>query len=86
MKKIQAASLATALCMVCALSACGETNYQFDVPSYDEDMEITIGVWNGSHFDLSETPSKIPTKRLTWEKTNRETRCTSDGGIFMEES
>ena len=55
MKKIQAASLATALCMVCALSACGETNYQFDVPSYDEDMEITIGVWNGSHFDLSET-------------------------------
>ena len=55
MKKKRGVSLTIALCMVCALSACGETNYKFDKPSYDEDTEITIGVWNGSHYDLSET-------------------------------
>ncbi len=54
MKKKISIGLAIMLGMI-GLSACNmEGNYQFDVPSYDEDAAITIGVWNGSHFDLSE--------------------------------
>ena len=56
MKKKISVGLATILATAVGLSACNiwATNYQFDVPSYDEDTAITIGVWNGSHFDLSE--------------------------------
>ena len=54
MKKKISVGLATILATAIGLSACGTKNYQFDVPSYDEDTAITIGVWNGSHFDLSE--------------------------------
>ena len=55
MKKKISVGLATILATAIGLSACNMgKNYQFDVPSYDEDTAITIGVWNGSHFDLSE--------------------------------
>lgn len=55
MKKKTAIALAAVLLTSLGLASCGEKNYQFDPPSYDEDTAITIGVWNGSHFDLSET-------------------------------
>lgn len=56
MKKKISIGLTTILAMVCSLSACniGGGNYQFDIPTYDDDNAITIGVWNGSHYDLSE--------------------------------
>lgn len=56
LKKKISLMLALTIVLSFVLSACsGEGNYQFDVPSYDEDMAINIGVWNGSHYDLSET-------------------------------
>ena len=54
MKKKISVGLALLLGVI-GLSACNQQKtYQFDVPTYDEDAAITIGVWNGSHFDLSE--------------------------------
>ena len=54
MKKKISVGLAILLAAI-GLSACEQnTTYEFDVPTYDEDAAITIGVWNGSHFDLSE--------------------------------
>ena len=54
MKKKISVGLALLLGVI-GLSACDkQTTYEFDVPTYDEDAAITIGVWNGSHFDLSE--------------------------------
>ncbi len=54
MKKKISVGLAILLGVI-GLSACDkQEKYQFDVPTYDEDSAITIGVWNGSHFDLSE--------------------------------
>ena len=54
MKKKISVGLALLLGVI-GLSACNQQEtYQFDVPTYDEDAAITIGVWNGSHFDLSE--------------------------------
>ena len=54
MKKKISVGLALLLGAI-GLSACNQQEtYQFDVPTYDEDAAITIGVWNGSHFDLSE--------------------------------
>ena len=54
MKKKISVGLAILLAAI-GLSACDtQTTYEFDVPTYDEDAAITIGVWNGSHFDLSE--------------------------------
>lgn len=56
MKKKISLVLAVTILLTSVLSACsGGKNYQFDIPSYDEDTAINIGVWNGSHYDLSET-------------------------------
>ena len=56
MKRKISIVLALTLMLTSVLTACsGEGNYQFDVPSYDEVLAINIGVWNGSHYDLSET-------------------------------
>lgn len=55
MKRKISIVLVLALMLTFVLTACSGGNYQFDVPSYDENMSINIGVWNGSHYDLSET-------------------------------
>lgn len=57
MKKKFLAALALSLAFVSSFSACGKPdaqNIEFDVPTYEDDKAITIGVWNGSRHDLTD--------------------------------
>lgn len=53
MKKKLIFTTALALATVSSFSACA-SSIKFDVPTYADDKEITIGVWNGSRHDLTD--------------------------------
>ena len=53
MKKNLILATALTLATVSSFSACS-SSVKFDVPTYTDDKEITIGVWNGSRHDLTE--------------------------------
>lgn len=59
MKKKFITALALSLAFVCSFSACGGGNanvedIQFNIPTYEDDKDITIGIWNGSRHDLTD--------------------------------
>ena len=55
MKKKLFTILAALLAFVMTFTACGTpTAVEFDVPTYQDDKNLTIGVWNGSRHDLND--------------------------------
>lgn len=52
-KSITALALTAAIVSSIAMTGC-ESTVKFDLPTYVDDKEITLGIWNGSHHDLSD--------------------------------
>ena len=55
MKKKSILAMALSLAVVSSFSACGDfTTVNYDVPTYADDKQITIGAWSGSRHDLTD--------------------------------
>lgn len=54
MKKNSIITVALSLAIVSSFSACGNSAIVFDIPTYVDDKQITIGAWSGSRHDLTD--------------------------------